>query len=330
MYKDGIMHAFSKYNKTTSYLCLGVILFLLALFGRCPAPGTPETFYSATPALVKGKKLTYGKQTVILKPSVPLVGDIYTPLNSSKGCILFYLGLGDSKDYIDKDYVEAAIEANLTVVVPDLRGHGQSGGYLAIKESVRDIESTLKDLEDHFDNIVLAGYSYGGYLSFLAATTSDKEIRNKIDGLVLFSSLHSLVNYLKRVLKSYKFLLHLPKPLKFLVDKPIGFYVSRRYKFRIKSFYSTIKEIEESPDLLNYTDSIKTPVLIIHGVEDELINHQGAVNIFKKLKAEHKDVELHLIESSGEKPADHATFFNYKDQIIPILKEWLKRTKIIR
>ena len=114
-----------------------------------------------------------------------------------------------------------------------------------------------------------------------------------------------------------------------MLDKPIGLYVSHRYKFRIKGFYSTIKEMEESSDLLDYADSIEMPVLIIHGVEDELINYQDAVDIFKKLKASHKDAELYLIESSNGKPADHATFFSHKNEIIPILKEWLERTEII-
>jgi len=120
---------------------------------------------------------------------------IYEPSKSKQISLLFYHG-GGAYSGGGYQYLARGLSAHygITVFLPDIRGHGESGGDRGdapSKEQVwRDVDTALDFVQKHNPNakIYLGGHSSGGGLVVNYATgENDSNKKSMIEGYVLVS-----------------------------------------------------------------------------------------------------------------------------------------------
>lgn len=202
---------------------------------------------------------------------VNLVG-YYYKAKKSKGLVIIAHGLhAGGDDYIP--IILYLLENNYSVFSFNYKGTYESEGESTVGmcESIVDLDHTLDFInsDSRFKNmpIFLIGHSWGGY-----AVTSVLSIKDNIKACACISSLNDGYTIILEKGQQYVGKLTLP-------SKPF-FDIYQRYLFKQYVEYNGVKGINES----------NIPVLIAHGVEDEIITFNSQSIISHKNEITNKNV----------------------------------------
>lgn len=144
---------------------------------------------------------------------------------------------------------------------------------LNLNNAVKKLEDIIQKMDD--DKITLAGHSLGGALA-LAYTVKHPE---KIKQLIVINSAGTPFKYSYLQLSHRLVCQHIRRPVIFGFYKIIeGWGVIRRPFFQIK-----LAMFAKQLDLLPWVESIKVPVLILHGEHDVLIPTESSKKLHQKI-----------------------------------------------
>jgi 3-oxoadipate enol-lactonase len=170
------------------------------------------------------------------------------------------------------------LKDKFTLILPDLRGFGQST-TLETPYTMADMADDLADLLDHLgiEKVALAGHSMGGYVCLAFA----KKYPQRVSGLGLVAS-QAAADTLERKAGRYQ-------TADEVSQKGIGIVVERMTPklsadARVQAFVrplierqqpsaviGALKAMAEREDLLTHLSSASFPVVLIHGDADVLI-----------------------------------------------------------
>ena len=156
---------------------------------------------------------------------------------------------------------------------------------LELKKAIIDFLKNRKEIDPN--KVVIFGFSLGGYLAIIMASEGD------FKGCAVMGTPFN-----------FKFLDHL---------SPVQF---RRIAFA--TAYSSVDELKDylyAYDLSPYLPNIKTPLLIVHGGDDELIPVRHAELIYNYAK---EPKELQIYEEQ-----DHMLSKILYTRVIPFIFDWL-------
>lgn len=196
------------------------------------------------------------------------------------------LAHGYPLDHTTWNEVVPLLENNFDIILPDLRGFGQS----AVVESqykIADMAADLADLLDHLgvEKAAIAGHSMGGYVSLAFA----KAYPERVLGLGLVAS-QALADTPERKQGRYDAAEEILKtgvePVaeafspKLTPDERVQAYVRGLIAGqRPAGLAGALKAMAERDDSTSILSSFKFPVVVIHGEADELIPIQRAQEI---------------------------------------------------
>jgi pimeloyl-ACP methyl ester carboxylesterase len=188
------------------------------------------------------------------------------------------------------DKVAVTLELHARLILPDLRGFGQSpapDGTYSMRLFAEDIAALMDRL--HIRKAVLAGHSMGGYVSLAFA----QAYPDRVAGLALVTSTAAadsperrqgrlrLVERVKRV------------GVKAVVQANLERYspdpqVRERTKELImksskKSVIAALKGMAERPDLTEQLTELKVPCVIVAGSEDAIVSPEKAREMVQML-----------------------------------------------
>ena len=177
----------------------------------------------------------------------------YLPPSKNKPIVLYCHGQGENISYMQQAY-DFMEEKGIGFLAIDYTGHGQSSGYPSEDKIYSDIDKCIEYLlkEKHFDmsQIIIWGRSMGGAIAIEAAT------RHSFLGTIVESSFTNIKD--AGVSLSYS---------NHEAMGPI-----RRIIFR----HAHIMPLTQNFDSYSKIDKVKSPMLIIHSKQDELINYEQA------------------------------------------------------
>lgn len=163
--------------------------------------------------------------------------------NNSDKTVIFFHGNGGNIFY-NKERIQIFNELKINAILFDYRGYGKSEGEILTEDDLyKDAEAIFSYLEDRgisSRDIILWGQSLGGAIAI--NTAQDKDV----GGVIIESSFYSMEDMAK---KQYWFV-----PVRTL----------------LKFDFENNKKIK----------NIKSPVLIIHSKNDEIINYSNGLKLF--------------------------------------------------
>lgn len=190
----------------------------------------------------------------------------------------------------DEDYIKPVLsilaKAGYTVLVPDMRAHGESGGEittLGYLES-RDVVGLVNYLRKMgYKKICLYGFSMGGAISIMTAS------KESVDAVVLDSPYVSVKEsgrrWINRIRGPLRYLLQLTYPL--IVSR-----VVRLMKEKVGEEFGV-----ETLVMYQYARNIKSPVLLIAPLRDDLISTEEYKRLAEELKAGSPQVETWFVDT---------------------------------
>jgi 3-oxoadipate enol-lactonase len=181
-------------------------------------------------------------------------------------------------DHSTWDEVAPLLENDFDLIMPDLRGFGESD-VMEADDSIIEYASDIEGLLNHFKikKAFLAGHSLGGYVALAFA----REYPDSVSGLALVSSQAAAdsperkagrYTTAKQVLnEGVKVVVESMTP-KLSADARIQAFVRELMsKQRPLGVYSALTAMAERPDSMDLLQTFKFPVAIIHGDADALI-----------------------------------------------------------
>ena len=249
---------------------------------------------------------------------------IFLPLDLSQanGFIVFTHGLG----YCAKSYQlkgESFARNGYIFCMYNMRGHVGSTGEFKADDTVKDISFIIDNLLERYkiknkEMIAIMAHSTGGLISLLAAT-KDKRIKVGSITSIVTSMVDSFYRwfdsgYIEDVRNNYRhdgkinrgieqFLSSREALDAFKKGIPSKEELSFREKYgllRLPSVYNFFYEIAYSPDIFDYVDKLKIPLIFFKGKKDEVIPIKKTDDLYSLLKGNKK-----LVETNA---SDH--FFN--------------------
>lgn len=238
----------------------------------------------------------------------------------NKKVLVFLHGFGLNKDFWGK--LPGKFSGNYRIIIPDIPGFGESG-----KQENRDYD--IASQEERFNrflsflkinSISLIGFSMGGAISCAYCVSNP----GKVERLVLLDSYGAATiesecqKYFQktgtnlllfRTLKEYKQLLtyvvYKPQELPGQFLKYFSDFNIRNYELNKKLYNDLVKNGNDI--LIKDLPKIDSPVLIIWGKEDKLIDPAAASNFHKGLK----NSKVVIIEQ-----ASHMVYADKEDEVI--------------
>lgn len=240
------------------------------VFSRTWKLFTGPTFYKNT----NEPKPSFPYEQVALKTSDGIPLDAwYSPVDSSKGCVIFFHGLSVNKSFLEAEAAQFR-QWGYTVLLVDLRGHGRSGGNtttLGMKETDEVQKACEYALQRGNKKIVLYGVSLGAGICIKAVS----EGRVHPAGIIAdapFSDLH-------RHFKARARLLGFPsEPFATLVTLWIG----------IEKGFNAFKH-----NIGSYSKKVNCPVLIEWGEEDPFVQRSEVESIYHNLASTNKKLVVY-------------------------------------
>jgi len=208
-------------------------------------------------------------------------------------------------DHISWDEVASLLENKFDVILPDLRGFGQST-TVETPYTISDMADDLASLLDHLEveKAALAGHSMGGYVALAFA----KKYPQRVSGLGLVSSqavADSPEGKDRRyqtaadvVEKGVNIVAEAMTP-KLSTDASVQAFVRDVIVKQSKSsVIGALKAMAERENLMSHLSSVKFPVVLIHGNADVLIPIERA----KEIKTVLPSAQLVELQGAGHMP----------------------------
>lgn len=269
-----------------------------------------------------------GERVKIETDGAVLSGKIFIPQNpkKKKGYVIFNHGLGYNSRVYELNGEDFASEGYVTLMY-NMRAHTPSTREFTTKEAVNDLSNIINYLFEKYNNeqekVGIFAHSTGGLISALAAM-NDKRIKYISCVNIVTNMKDSFKHWFKSghfidVRKMYtkkdgsiptglaKLLQDDGKAVeRFLNGDPseeeLGI-KGRYWLMKSNNLYKFFHEIMHSPDIIENANKINIPMLLFVGSKDEIIPTQKSHDLYKKLKANHKQ----LIKTN----ADDHYFKNY-------------------
>ena len=160
------------------------------------------------------------------------------------------------------------------------------------KTGARFLRKPAKEYKINSDEIFIMGDSSGGNTAFLAGVTSDQDLMDtdvygeyscKVKAIVDFYGVSCV-----QIKEDFPTTLNQGEP-----DSPEGMLIGG-------------KNVYDHPELsglvtcMNYVkkDVLMPPVLLMHGLADDLVAPEQSIRLYKKLREEEKEVEFYLVENA--------------------------------
>ena len=160
------------------------------------------------------------------------------------------------------------------------------------KTGVRFLRKHAKEYKINSDEIFIMGDSSGGNTAFLAGVTADQDLMDtdvygeyscKVKAIVDFYGVSCV-----QIKEDFPTTLNQGEP-----DSPEGMLIGG-------------KNVYDHPELsglvtcMNYVkkDVLMPPVLLMHGLADDLVAPEQSMRLYKKLREEEKEVEFYLVENA--------------------------------
>jgi len=208
-------------------------------------------------------------------------------------------------DHTSWDEVASLLENKFDVILPDLRGFGQST-TVETPYTISDMADDLASLLDHLEveKAALAGHSMGGYVALAFA----KKYPQRVSGLGLVSSqavADSPEGKDRRyqtaadvVEKGVNIVAEAMTP-KLSTDASVQAFVRDVIVKQSKSsVIGALKAMAERENLMSHLSSVKFPVVLIHGNADLLIPIERA----KEIKAVLPSAQFVELQGAGHMP----------------------------
>jgi len=208
-------------------------------------------------------------------------------------------------DHTSWNEVASLLENNFDLILPDLRGFGQST-TVETPYTISDMADDLASLLDHLEveKAALAGHSMGGYVALAFA----KKYPQRVSGLGLVSSqavADSPEGKDRRyqtaadvVEKGVNIVAEAMTP-KLSTDASVQAFVRDVIVKQSKSsVIGALKAMAERENLMSHLSSVKFPVVLIHGNADLLIPIERA----KEIKAVLPSAQFVELQGAGHMP----------------------------
>jgi len=208
-------------------------------------------------------------------------------------------------DHTSWNEVASLLENNFDLILPDLRGFGQST-TVETPYTISDMADDLASLLDHLEveKAALAGHSMGGYVALAFA----KKYPQRVSGLGLVSSqavADSPEGKDRRyqtaadvVEKGVNIVAEAMTP-KLSTDASVQAFVRDVIVKQSKSsVIGALKAMAERENLMSHLSSVKFPVVLIHGNADVLIPIERA----KEIKTVLPSAQLVELQGAGHMP----------------------------
>lgn len=244
-----------------------------------------------------------------------LSAKIFSPpdICNAKGFIIFTHGLG----YYAKSYQldgEAFADNGYIFCVYNMRGHVGSTGEFRTDKAVEDVSFVIDRLMESYkienrEMLAIIAHSTGALISLLA-TIRDKRIKCGSIISIVTSMTDSFRHwfdsgYIEMVRDNYRHNGKIdPGIERFLSSKeslddfrkgtPSKKELSFKEKYgllRLPSVYNFFYEIVHSPDIFDYIESIKIPLIFFKGKKDEVIPIKKTDDLYSAVKVTKKLVE---------------------------------------
>ncbi|PKK86966.1 MAG: hypothetical protein CVV63_02745 [Tenericutes bacterium HGW-Tenericutes-8] len=211
---------------------------------------------------------------------------------SSDTLIIFSHGIGEHQG-IYESFKNQLVDANYSVLLYDIRGHGQShtlAGQKSYQIFMDDLSSLVDTYRQQYKKIYLIGHSFGAIISNMYA-----QLIGNIDGVIS-------IGYQYKIIKKVKYLGFL-LPRKQLVfnwsDKN-----SRHEKteaemndplllksIKFRWLYQTL--IKMNAYIHKHVKDVKIPYLILHGGSDRIVDVNNACYFFSALENAKKEIIIY-------------------------------------
>ena len=185
------------------------------------------------------------------------------------------------------------------------------------KTGIRYLRKEAKQYHIDPDNIFIMGDSSGGHTAFMAGVTASlgildtdvyKDYSCAVNAIVDFYGVSCV-----QIKEDFPTTYNQGEP-----DSPEGMLIGH------KNVYEH-KELSDPVTCMNYIhkDVSIPPILMMHGLSDNLVGVNQSIRLYKKLREEEKDVELYLIENADHGDPVFWTTENM-DRVEKYLKEHMK------
>jgi pimeloyl-ACP methyl ester carboxylesterase len=220
-----------------------------------------------------------------------LVADVHEPAAPSGTAVLFVHGFGSSRRGTKGTFLGPFLAARgCRVILPDLQGHGDSGGSLGeitIGRSIGDVRAIAAATGfDDASRKILLGSSFGG----LVVAWSCAEDPGLCDRAVLVAPALGFVE---------RHVAGLPPEAADAWRRGQPLHVEKDW-LSVDLGNAILKESATRP-LAELARRLRTPTLIIHGDQDEEVPVSASIEFQRICGA----VDLHIIEGGDHRLADH-------------------------
>ena len=232
-------------------------------------------------------------------------------------CVVFVQGSAWFKQdvYIQLPRVAKLAERGYVVAVVEYR----HSGIAPFPAQIMDTRNAVRFMRVHAEEygidpekIVVAGDSSGGHTAMFAGMIHD-DVENN-----LFPGISAEVKGILNFYGSCSVMKEDSNPTQLLhcqPDSPEGMvmgHVDLRESEELRRRLSVECNIEK--------DSVIPPTIIFHGTKDRVVNCEGSVILYRRMKACGKDVKLYLIEG-----ADHSGNEFWMEQVLDIMEDFIQK-----
>lgn len=212
--------------------------------------------------------------------------------NKSDTLLIFSHGIGEHQG-LYTEFKDKLIEANYSVLLYDIRGHGQSAslkGFKSYQVFIDDLETLVKQYRSVYKKIYLIGHSFGAIISNMYA-----QLKDNIDGVIS-------IGYQYKVIKKVKYLGWLlpNKRLNFNWSDPNSRHVKTAEDIKdplllnhieFRWLYQTLVKMNTS--IKKHASKVKLPYLILHGGSDKIVDPNNACYFMSALKQAKREVIIY-------------------------------------